>query len=131
MTDRHRPTEDRAVETQDLAVETTEVHGLAVTLVTGEVDLAGVDLIRAELDAQLERRPPVLVVDLSGVTVLGSLGIAALIDAHTRAVAAGVQLVVVANHRSVIRPLQLTEVDRFLTVVPTLDDVHPSTASPN
>ncbi|ONI92712.1 hypothetical protein ALI22I_02455 [Saccharothrix sp. ALI-22-I] len=111
------------------------MRGLAVTRVIGEVDLAGVDLIRAELDAQLERRPPVLVVELSEVTVLGSLGIAALIDGHYRAQAAGVEFVVVASHRSVIRPLQLTEVDRLLTVFPTLDDVvatsRPSTTGQN
>ncbi|WP_447007394.1 STAS domain-containing protein [Saccharothrix isguenensis] len=82
----------------------------------------GVDLIRAELDAQLDRRPPGPAVDLSGVTVPGSLGIAVL-DTHHRAVAAGVAFTVVADRRSVARPLRLTEVDRLLGVVPTLDDV--------
>ena len=116
MTDRHW-------QGAELALDTTEVHGLAVTRVVGEIDLAGVDLIRAELDVQQRRRPPVLVVDLTEVTVLGSLGIAALLDAHHRAVAAGVRFAVVASHRSVVHPLQLTEVDRVLTVVPTLDHV--------
>jgi anti-anti-sigma factor len=120
MTDRQWPDED-------VAVETTEVHGLAVTRISGEVDLVGVDLIRAELTAQLDRRPSVLVADMSGVTVLGSLGIAALIETHQRAVAAGVAFTVVAGHRAVTRPLRLTEVDRLLTVLPTLDDVVAST----
>lgn len=116
MTDRQWPD-------VDIAVETTEEHGVPVTRVTGEIDLLGVDLIRAELDARLDRRPSVLVADLSAVTVLGSLGIAALIETHHRAVATGVAFVVVAHHRAVIHPLRLTEVDRLLTVVPTLDDV--------
>ncbi|QQQ74326.1 STAS domain-containing protein [Saccharothrix sp. 6-C] len=116
MTDRH----GRGA---DLAVGTTEARGLAVTRVVGEVDLAGVDLVRAELDAQLARRPPVLVVDLTEVTILGSLGIAALLDAHHRAVAVGVRFTVVASRRSVVHPLELTEVDRVLTVVPSLDQV--------
>ncbi|WP_051772224.1 STAS domain-containing protein [Saccharothrix sp. NRRL B-16314] len=107
----------------DLAVETTEVRGLSVTRVTGDVDVVGVDLIRAELDAQLDLRPPALVADLSDVTVLGSLGIAALLETHHRAVAEGVPFTVVASRRSVVRPLRLTEVDRLLKVVPTLDDV--------
>ncbi|MCC8249552.1 STAS domain-containing protein [Saccharothrix luteola] len=118
MTDRHW-------QGAELAVDTTEVRGLPVTRVAGEIDLAGVDLVRAELDVQLELRPPVLAVDLTDVTVLGSLGIAALLDAHDRAVAAGVRFAIVASHRSVVRPLQLTEVDRVLTVVPTLDQVMP------
>lgn len=100
-------------------------HGLAVTRVAGEIDPAGVDLVRAELDAQLELRPPVPAVDPTDVTVLGSLGLAALLDAHHRAVAAGVRFTIVASHRSVVHPLQLTEVDRVLTVVPTLDQVTP------
>jgi anti-anti-sigma factor len=107
----------------DLAVGTSEVDGLAVTRVAGEVDLTGVDLMRAELDAQLELRPPVLVVDLTDVTILGSLGIAALLEAHHHAAAAGVAFAVVASRRSVVHPLRLTEVDRLLTVVPTLDQV--------
>ncbi|MER5267293.1 STAS domain-containing protein [Actinosynnema sp. NPDC002837] len=114
---------DRPWQGEELAIDTTEVHGLPVTRVTGEVDLAGVDLIHAELDVQLELRPPVLVVDLTDVTILGSLGISALLDAHHRAVAAGVRFAVVASRRSVVHPLRLTEVDRVLTVVPTLDQV--------
>jgi anti-anti-sigma factor len=114
---------DRQWQGDDLAVGTTEVDGFAVTRVTGEIDLAGVDRIRAELDVQLELRPPVLVVDLTDVTILGSLGIAALLEAHHRATAAGVRFAVVASHRSVVHPLRLTEVDRVLTVVPTLDQV--------
>ncbi|PSL52796.1 anti-sigma-factor antagonist [Saccharothrix carnea] len=108
---------------EDFAVDTSEIGGLAVTRVTGEVDLAGVEVMRTELDAQLARRPPVLVADLTGVTILGSLGIAALLDAHHRAVAAGMGFTVVASRRSVVHPLRLTEVDRVLTVVPTLDQV--------
>ncbi|NUT48308.1 MAG: STAS domain-containing protein [Saccharothrix sp.] len=120
MSDRQWQADDL---TGDVAVDSTEVDGLAVTKVTGDVDLAGVDLVRAELAAQVRRRPPVLVVDLSGVTVLGSLGIAALLDAHRDATTAGVGFAVVASHRSVVRPLRLTEVDRLLTVAPTLDHV--------
>lgn len=116
MTDRHSPTED-------LAVDTTEVHGLTVTRVVGEIDLAGVDLIRAELAAQVDHRPPVLVADLTEVTVLGSLGIATLLETHQRATATGVRFAVVATRRSVIHPLQLTEVDRLITVVASLADV--------
>jgi anti-sigma B factor antagonist len=99
---------DRLGGGEDLAVDTREVDGLAVTRVAGEVDLVGAELVRAELDAQLDLRPPVLVADLTGVTILGSLGIAALLDVHHRADAAGVGFAVVASHRSVVRPLRLT-----------------------
>ncbi|MFD1150630.1 anti-sigma factor antagonist [Saccharothrix hoggarensis] len=108
---------------EDIAVETTEVDGLPVTRVTGEVDALGVDLLREELDDQLDRRPRMLVADLTGVTVLGSLGIGLLLDAHRRAAADGVEFAVVAAQRAVVRPLRLTEVDRVLTVRPTLADV--------
>ncbi|MEV8441781.1 STAS domain-containing protein [Actinosynnema sp. NPDC051121] len=114
---------DRPGRGDELAVDTRAVDGLTVTRVVGEVDLVGAELVRAELDARLDLRPPVLVVDLTGVTMLGSLGIAALLDAHHRAGAAGVGFAVVARHRSVVHPLRLTEVDRVLTVVPTLAEV--------
>ncbi|WP_367138146.1 STAS domain-containing protein [Saccharothrix sp. HUAS TT1] len=104
-----------------LAIDTIEVDGRPVTRISGEVDLVGVALVRAELAGRLALRPPALVVDLTAVTILGSLGIAALLDAHHRAAATGVGFAVVASHRSVLRPLRLTEVDRLLTVAPTLE----------
>ncbi|AEA24831.1 STAS domain-containing protein [Pseudonocardia benzenivorans] len=64
-----------------------------------------------------------VVVDLRGVTFLGSRGISALIRVHQLAVARGrhVRVVVDRSDHVVMRPLTLTEVDATLDLVSSLD----------
>jgi anti-sigma B factor antagonist len=59
-----------------------------------------------------------LVLDLSGVTFLGSAGLAVLAEARNLAVARAVQVRVVAVSRTVLRPMEVTGLDKVLTVVP-------------
>ncbi|HEX9337697.1 MAG TPA: STAS domain-containing protein [Pseudonocardiaceae bacterium] len=61
---------------------------------------------------------PSLVLDLSGVTFLGSAGLAVLAEARNLAVARAVQVRVVAASRNVLRPMEVTGLDKVLTVVP-------------
>jgi anti-anti-sigma factor len=58
------------------------------------------------------------VLDLSGVTFLGSAGLAVLAEARNLAVASAVQVRVVAVSRTVLRPMEVTGLDKVLTVVP-------------
>ena len=75
---------------------------------SGEVDSTSAVQLHAELDAQLDGGVRELVVDLDGVTFLDSAGLCALAAVHRRAQAEGVTLRVLASHRAVIRPLQIT-----------------------
>ena len=82
---------------------------------TGEIDSSSAPLIRKHLDALLDGlEAPAngsvreLTIDLDGVTFLDSAGLCVLASAHRRAVAAGVQMRVLASSRAVIRPLQIT-----------------------
>ncbi len=61
---------------------------------------------------------PSLVLDLSGVTFLGSAGLAVLAEARNLAVARAVEVRVVAVSRTVLRPMEVTGLDKVLTVVP-------------
>jgi anti-sigma B factor antagonist len=74
----------------------------------GEIDSASAPQLHAELDAQLDSGVAELVVDLDGVTFLDSAGLCALAAIHRRAVGEGVTMRVLASHRAVIRPLQIT-----------------------
>ena len=71
--------------------------------------------------AILERRPRVVVVDLSGAGFLSSAGLAALVDLHRRA-APDTRFRVVAKEPTVLRPLEISGLTDLLTVRPTLDD---------
>jgi anti-sigma B factor antagonist len=89
-----------------LSVATTDASARVST--AGEVDSSSAPQLQAELDALLDTGVRELVVDLDGVTFLDSAGLCALAAIHRRAVTEGVALRVLASHRAVIRPLQIT-----------------------
>ncbi|MGW4116250.1 STAS domain-containing protein [Actinosynnema sp. NPDC004786] len=101
-------------------VRTTEQDGVPVTAVAGEIDADSVAPVRAEVCAQLGRRPDALVLDLCSVSFLGSAGLTMLLDAHHRASRDGVSLAVVAGRRQVLRLLAVTELDHVFAVHPTV-----------
>ncbi|MDD7940251.1 STAS domain-containing protein [Actinomycetospora lutea] len=109
-------------------------RGLVLVRVLGEVDMLTAGRLRDVLDGALravaEERDaapdttahaeaPSVVCDLEGVTFLGASGLDTFAAAHEAAVERGVRLVLVAAHRTVVRPLRLTTLDRCLTVLAT------------
>jgi anti-sigma B factor antagonist len=113
-----------------IALATTTIHtstiratpaGVALVRVTGQVDHASGDPLRAILAAQLDRRPTGLVVDLTGTVFFSAAGINALLDAAARARVRGAGMVVVTERPIILRALRLTGADRELHLRPTLD----------
>lgn len=84
-----------------------DVRATVVT-VAGEVDMISSERMREAMFAELRRRPDLLVIDLADVEFFPSSGISALALLDRAARDAGVTLRVVANARSVLRPLQIT-----------------------
>lgn len=91
----------------ELSTRTAE-DGTIVLTAAGEVDTFTAPPLCSLLDAQLERQPPTLVLDLSGIRFLGSAGLAALVETHKTARDRGIALRLVATNRPVIRPLEVT-----------------------
>lgn len=87
-----------------------------VVAVAGEVDMASSERMREAMFAELRTGPDLLVVDLADVRFFPSSGISALALLDRAARDAGVTLRVVANARSVLRPLQITELFDELNV---------------
>ncbi|MEV6710745.1 STAS domain-containing protein [Lentzea sp. NPDC051208] len=103
-------------------VEIRAKDDIPIVAVTGEIDLSNEDVIQAEISDQLDRRPPLLVIDLRKVTFMGSAGIRLLIGNHMTATSSGIRLPVVAAHHAVLRPLEVTEVDQQLELITDQDD---------
>ncbi|KOV85591.1 hypothetical protein ADL03_14630 [Nocardia sp. NRRL S-836] len=100
-----------------LSVRTHDCDGVAVTEVSGEVDNSA-HLVLDEIRAQLSSQPAALVLDLRAVTYFGSSGLMALVSSHQQAERAEARLLVVADQRSVLRPLAVTQVDQLVEVHP-------------
>ncbi|GAA3464375.1 anti-sigma factor antagonist [Saccharothrix longispora] len=92
-----------------------------VLRVAGEMDAATTPRVRDELLRWLETAVPVAVLDLTGVVFLASTGLALLAEAAQHADRRGVVFAVVAGHRAVLKPLDITGVNEVFIVRPDVD----------
>lgn len=94
--------------------------------VEGSVDSSTVDEVAAHLTAALklaETHPArLVVVDLQAVDFFGSAALNAVLECHDEGKEAGTAVRLVAAHDHVLRPIQVTELDRILDIYPTLSD---------
>ncbi|MFT7837980.1 STAS domain-containing protein [Saccharothrix sp. BKS2] len=105
-----------------VAVRVARRRGVVFAGVQGDIDTDSYQDVRQQLFACLEDDPSALIVDLGGVVLFGSLGIAVLMEVHERAYETGVGFAVVARQRTVVDPMRVTEVDVLLTLRPTVDE---------
>jgi anti-anti-sigma factor len=105
---------------QQLSVAVSQASDDVVVLhVAGEIDLLTANLLGERVREQLVPGNRVLVLDLTGVSFMGSSGLAEIVSASQ---ADGAQLVLVATTRAVLRPLEATGLLPILTVYETVDD---------
>lgn len=91
-----------------------------VLSVLGEIDLVTVPGLEAAI-AEHVAAAPRLVLDLSGVTFFGSLGLAALMRGMTLAEERGTRLLLVIGIR-VRRTMELTKTTEFFTVHDSVEE---------
>ena len=92
-------------------------HGDDATVVhvVGEIDTLTAPVLRAQLDEHLTT-VPLLVLDLSDVTFLGSAGLAVLVETQKAARSRDVALRLIATTRAVTRPLEVTGLIDLFTI---------------
>ena len=117
----------RASKGTRLLVVEEEAHEDAVVVrVKGDVDSSTVDELTARLTAalQLAATHPsrTVVIDLQPVTFFGSAALNAMLECHEEGRDAGTAVRLVADHDQVLRPIQVTELDRIFNIYPTLSD---------
>jgi anti-sigma B factor antagonist len=102
-----------------LSATAYRVGEVEVVALAGEIDMVTGPQVQAAIRDGLAARPAVLVVDLTAVTFLGSTGLTALVQAHQTA-GERTSLRVVAAHRAVLHPIELTVLDKELAVFASL-----------
>ena len=106
---------------QRFALDVTRRPDAVVVSVAGEVDAVTAPELRRVLGEVLHEPPAVVVVDLRGVVLLASAGLAALIAAHDQAVPETRLRIVATDTTPAMRSVQLTGLGDLLVVHPTLD----------
>nr|WP_225953457.1 STAS domain-containing protein [Kibdelosporangium phytohabitans] len=100
-----------------------ERHESAVTVahVTGDIDLASADVFRERL-ADTLTSGDAFVLDLDGVTFMGSLGFSALVEAHHETERRNIRWGIVAGSSPISRPLKITGLEQVLPIYPSVPD---------
>ncbi|WP_170323855.1 STAS domain-containing protein [Cryptosporangium phraense] len=91
--------------------------GLTTVTVEGEVDMLTAPMLSSVVDEELDRGCDRMLIDLRPVTFLGSSGLTALIAMARRCAADQIQLRLVADGPSVLRPLEITGLATAFTTV--------------
>jgi anti-sigma B factor antagonist len=112
---------------EPLVVEREARQDAVVVRVRGDVDSITVGELNSELAAALglagEHPARLLVIDLEPVTFFGSAGLNAMFDCREKALAAGTSVRLVAGaNEYVLRPLDVTKLDRVFEVHQTVAD---------
>jgi len=103
-----------------LEIDTQKRSGMAVVAVTGELDIAETPSLGGVLASIEEGKPPVLVLDLRGLTFIDSSGLRLVLETDMRARREARRLVVVHGPEAVHRVFLIALLDRRLEFV---DDV--------
>jgi anti-sigma B factor antagonist len=110
----------------ELLVEHEAGDDGVVVRVEGDVDSSTVDELIDHLTVALKLAAShpsrLVIVDLQPVTFFGSAALNAVLECHEEGKEAGTTVRLVANHDQVLRPIQVTELDRIFDIYPTLPD---------
>lgn len=98
-----------------------ERHPSAVTVahVSGDIDLASADVFREGL-AESVAGGGALVLDLDGVTFMGSLGFSVLVETHHETERRKMKWGIVAGSSPISRPLRITGLEQVLPIYPSV-----------
>ena len=109
-----------------LAVDHEAREDAVLVRVKGDVDSSTVDELTAHLTDALKlaatQPARLVIVDLQAVTFFGSAGLNAVLDCHEEGKESGTSVRLVADHDNVLRPIEVTKLDRILEIYPTLSD---------
>lgn len=89
----------------------------------GVLDMVTAPHLEERLDAVLDRRPAVIIIDLSDVDFLASAGMNVLMMVHRR-IGVDQRFAVVADGPATSRPLQLIGLAELINMCPSLDEAY-------
>lgn len=101
-----------------VAIDVDRRADAVVVRVVGDVEMSTSRNVQDAVINALDEQPGAVVLDLDGVSFLGSDGLAALISCQKYAASSGRLRVVVQNPIG-LRPIQLTGLDSFIAVYAT------------
>ena len=115
-----------------LSVDTIERDGIPIVQAFGEIDIYTAPEFEKALDAAIVQTDRKLIVDLSHLSYIDSVGLAALLQAHRRLSSQNKELIAVAVPRrsGVYRVLEISRFDQVFKVVSSIEEALGETGLP-
>ncbi|MDT5064675.1 MAG: anti-sigma factor antagonist [Mycobacterium sp.] len=107
--------------TDSMSTSVEHREDIAVLVVSGVVDLATAPALEEVTDQLVAQKPRALVIDITEVTFLASVGLKILASTHRDITPTGC-FAVIADGPATSRPIKLTHLDEVFSLYPTLDD---------
>ncbi|KMO83575.1 anti-anti-sigma factor [Mycolicibacterium chubuense] len=92
---------------------------------TGDVDMLTVPALDRQIDTALTKKPTSMIIDLTAVEFLASVGMGLLVEAHDRCGAA-TQFMVVADGPATSRPMQMIGLADIMSLHSTVEQAFDS-----
>jgi len=105
-----------------LKVKVDDEQSAVIVHVCGSAGMGEADAIRMELDQLVDRKVPLIVMELSEMDFICSAGLGAMIDAHHRSREHDGQVRLVSPQPAVLHLLEMTNLTKLFTVFPTVSD---------
>lgn len=113
---------DRELSAPDSITATVADHdGVVVLSIGGEIDLVTAPALEEAIGEVVAGNPTALLIDLSGVEFLGSVGLKILAATYEK-LGDSAEFGVVARGPATRRPIHLTGLDKTFPLYPALDD---------
>ena len=104
-----------------ITASVSDHDGVVVLSVGGEIDLVTAPALEEAIGGVVADNPAALVIDLSAVDFLGSVGLKILAATYEK-LGDAAEFGVVARGPATRRPIHLTGLDKTFSLYPTLDD---------
>jgi anti-sigma B factor antagonist len=108
---------------RSFGVETDELGDAVRIALTGDLDLSTAKRAEEAIIAAEQKRPPVLLLDLRGLSFMDSTGLRVVVSADKRAKRDGRRTVIVQGPAAVRRVFEITRLDERLDMVDSPDEL--------
>jgi anti-sigma B factor antagonist len=109
--------------TGDFRAEATAIGPATMISWHGELDLLAAPTIHAGIERVLGARPPVLAIDLRGLTFMNSTGLHTVIETQRRCHQQGIRFLLIRGGEVIDRLLRLCGLDRHFEFVASPDQL--------
>jgi anti-sigma B factor antagonist len=108
---------------RSFSIETGSLADAALVSLSGDLDLSTAKRAEQAIEDAEKASPPVLVVDLRGLSFMDSTGLRVVVSADKRAIRANRRLVIIQGPAPVRRVFEITRLDDRLDIVDTPEEI--------